>query len=186
MNYKIVLIGSSQGGLMALKSILENLKRDFNIPLVIVQHREMDSDITLKNLLETYSNRIVTEPEDKDEINRGFIYLAPAGYHLLINENHFELSADDPINFSKPSIDAAFKSAADSFQNRVIGIVLTGANNDGAFGMAAIKYYNGLTIVQDPDSAENRTMPDAAIGAVSIDKILPLNEISNFLNELNN
>lgn len=181
MKYEMVVIGTSLGGLEAVKAIIEKLPADFPLPIVIVQHREESADETLQLLLTDYGNLKVIEPEDKDEIKTGNIYLAPPGYHLLFEENHFSLSLDLPVNYARPSIDVLFESAADTFGNKVIGIILTGSSRDGATGLAAIKLKGGFAIVQDPSTAESAVLPKAAIALVPDAEILPLGEIASFL-----
>ncbi|MFY9153957.1 MAG: chemotaxis protein CheB, partial [Prolixibacteraceae bacterium] len=141
--YEIVIIGVSLGGLHAVKTIIEKIPDIFPLPIVIVQHRESKSDQTLQMLLANYGHLNVVEPEDKDKIMVGNIYLAPPDYHLLIEENHFSLSKDAPVNYSRPSIDVLFESAADTFGDKTIGIILTGSSTDGALGLAAIKNSGG-------------------------------------------
>lgn len=181
MNYEIIAIGVSMGGLKVLKGLLSVLPENFLLPVVIVQHRGMQSDNTLCAHLQRYSALPVTEVEDKMEILSGHIYLAPADYHLLVERDHFALSLDAPIAFARPSVDVLFESAADCYREKIIGVILTGLNSDGAEGLAAIKKYGGLAIVQDPATAENSSMPEAAISAVEADYILPLGEIGPLL-----
>ncbi len=202
MGYSIVVVGCSLGGLRALQTVLADLPADFPGTVVIVQHREAGSDETLVELLRQHSRLPVGEPEDKDPILPGRVYLAPPDYHLLIETTkrppdhpttrlpdhptmrlpgHFALSTDEPVNYARPSIDVLFESAADAYGERVIGVILTGANADGAQGLAAIKRRGGLTIVQDPATAEAPAMPEAAIAAAQVDAVLPLQEIGLFL-----
>ena len=121
---------------------------------------------------------VLTEPEDKEPLLPGRAYLAARDYHLLIANRHFALSTDHPIGFARPSIDVLFESAADEFQERAIGVILTGANRDGAHGLATLKSRGGLAIVEDPATAISREMPQAAIAQVKADWILPLDEIA--------
>ncbi|MBW4511588.1 MAG: chemotaxis protein CheB [Scytonematopsis contorta HA4267-MV1] len=181
MDFKIILIGTSFGGLSALKIMLGNIPVDLNQSIIIVQHRHKDSDTILKDILQQYGTLPVREVEDKDEILPGIVYLAPADYHLLIEPGHFALSCDEPVCFARPSIDVLFESAANVYGKQVIGIILTGANNDGAFGLQRVKAKGGFTIVQEPTTAECSIMPNAAISAVAVDWILPLLEIASRL-----
>ncbi|HKY05712.1 MAG TPA: chemotaxis protein CheB, partial [Blastocatellia bacterium] len=126
----------------------------------------------------------VVEVEDKQPIFPGKIYMAPANYHLLVEEGHFALSTEGPVQFARPSIDVLFESAADTYRNRVVAVLLSGSNSDGAQGMARVKENGGLAVVQDPATAESRVMPDAAIAATEVDWILPLSEIPLFLTKL--
>jgi two-component system chemotaxis response regulator CheB len=125
----------------------------------------------------------VTEPDDKEAIQSGHVYVAPSDYHLLIDDGRFALSTDPPVQHARPSIDVLFASAADAHANRTIGVILTGTNPDGAQGLAAIKQCGGLAVVQDPSTAEGQAMPAAAIDAGRIDHILPLRDIATLLVE---
>ena len=184
MGYEIVVIGASDGGLAALQAMLPELAPEFPLPVVIAQHRKRDGDDGLCEFLRRRSRLPLTEPNDKDAVEGGRIYLAPRDYHLLIERSIFALSTESPVGFARPSIDVLFESAAEAYQKRAIGVILTGANRDGARGLAKIKSFGGLTIVEDPQSAESRSMPDAAIASTTVDRILPLKEIAPFLNEL--
>lgn len=181
MRYNLIIIGASLGGLKAMITIIEKLPKDFPLPIVIIQHREKDSDETLATLLNEKSYIKVIEPDDKDELLSGKIYLAPPDYHLLFEENYISLSSDAHVNYSRPSIDVSFESAADIYGDKVIGIILTGANKDGAKGLQAIKKSGGFTIIQDPDTAEASVMPLAAIELTKADMVLPLDEIGEYL-----
>jgi two-component system chemotaxis response regulator CheB len=184
VGYEIVVIGASYGGLSALQAMLPELAPEFPLPVVIAQHRKRDGDDGLCEFLRRRSRLPLTEPNDKDAVEGGRIYLAPRDYHLLIERSIFALSTESPVGFARPSIDVLFESAAEAYQKRAIGVILTGANRDGARGLAKIKSFGGLTIVEDPQSAESRSMPDAAIASTTVDRILPLKEIAPFLNEL--
>ncbi len=182
--FEIVVVGSSTGGLQALQILLGGLSTVFPLPVVIVQHRGKNSDAELCEFLARDASLPVVEPDDKQEIIPGHIYLAPRDYHLLIENRNFALSTDRPVGFARPSIDVLFESAAHEFAERTIGVILTGANRDGARGLAAIKSRSGFTIVEDPESASRREMPDAAIALSTPDLILPLNEIAHQLFKL--
>lgn len=181
MRFEVTVVGTSLGGLHALEVILKGLPRSLPIAVAIAQHRHKDSDGELVNALQQYSLLPVVEAEDKQAIAPGRVYLAPANYHLLVEPGYFALSTEAPVSYARPSIDVLFESAADAYGERVVGVILTGANHDGAQGLTKIKAYGGLTIVQAPNSAFSRTMPDAAIAAVPTAKILPLPEIAPFL-----
>ncbi|WP_394822657.1 chemotaxis protein CheB [Pendulispora albinea] len=182
--HELIVVGTSWGGLHALSVLLSSLPRDFEIPLAIVQHRRHDSDDTLAQLLQAHTAMRVREAEDKEPIREGRVYIAPADYHLLVDGRALALSTDPPVRFSRPSIDVLFESAADSFQHRLIGIVLTGSNHDGARGLSRIKQRGGLTIVQNPASAESPTMPEGALALDCVDRILELDQIGSFLAQL--
>lgn len=182
--FGIVVIGSSKGGMTALQTLFAFVPVSFKLPIVVVQHREESSDETFVNILQPSSKLKVKEVSDKDKINSGVIYVAPAGYHLMIEEDHFALSTEEPVSYSRPSIDVLFESAAEEFGAKTIGVILTGLNNDGANGINLIKKAGGLTIVQDPKQAECSEMPEAAIKAVNVDYILTLEKIGKLLEAL--
>jgi two-component system chemotaxis response regulator CheB len=181
---EIVVVGASSGGLKAAQILLSGLDVAFTLPVVIVQHRGKDHESGLCEYLSRSSSLPVTEPEDKEGIRPGRVYLAPRDYHLLIDGPSFALSVDPPISYARPSIDVLFESAADQYKERAIGVILTGANQDGAHGLAAIKRQGGVTLVQDPRTAAHREMPDAAVARTTPDWILPLPEIAARLNVL--
>ncbi|PLZ92143.1 chemotaxis protein CheB [Fischerella thermalis] len=188
MKYQIIVIGTSLGGLEALQVILLGLPKTFPVPIAVVQHRHKDSDDTLRVLLQSYTNLVVKEAEDKEEILPGWVYLAPADYHLLIeskdktvSQPYFSLSTDVPITYARPSIDVLFETAADAYNQKVIGVLLTGANQDGVQGLAKIKARGGMSIVEEPESAFCSIMPAAAIAFGVADQILPLVDIASFL-----
>ena len=184
--FEIVVVGTSIGGLYALQTLLSGLPDGFPVPVVIAQHRGKDSEIALCDFLGRSSRLPISEPEDKEAILPGRAYLAPRDYHLLVENGGFALSTDPPVSFARPSIDMLFESAANEYQERAIGVVLTGANRDGARGLAAIKLRGGVTLVEDPASAACREMPDAAIAATEVDRILPLQDIASCLGHLGN
>ncbi len=146
-----------------------------------MQHRHQDSCNKLGDNLQQYTPLIVREVEDKEQILTGYVYLAPADYHLLVESGYFALSTDEPVSYVRPSIDVLFESAADVYGEQVIGVILTGANEDGKQGLKTIKLHFGIAIVQEPSTAECAVMPKAAITAVAIDWILPLEEIAKKL-----
>jgi two-component system chemotaxis response regulator CheB len=150
----MIAIGASWGGLQAVSTLLVGLSGDVDAAIVVAQHRGPTSS---------------------------HVYVAPADYHLLVEEGRFALSTDSRVQYARPSIDVLFESVAEVYRERAIGIVLTGANEDGAAGLAAIKESGGVAIVQDPATAERRTMPDAALAATAADAVLPLAEIPKFL-----
>ncbi len=181
----MIAIGASWGGLNAMSALLDGLATEVDPPIVLAQHRDPASlRGALERLLQRHVERPVREPDDKEPIERGHVYVAPADYHLLVEDGHFSLSTDARVQFARPSVDVLFESVAESYAERAIGIVLTGANADGARGLAAIKAAGGVAIVQEPASAARRTMPEAALAAAEADAILPVEEISRFLYEL--
>jgi two-component system chemotaxis response regulator CheB len=184
MAFEIVVIGASYGGLSALQVILPEFSPEFPLPVVIVQHRRSEVDGGLCEYLRKHSRMPLSEPNDKEVVEPGRVYLAPSDYHLLIERSIFTLSTESPVGYARPSIDVLFESAADVYHERIIGVILTGSNRDGARGLSRIKSLGGLALVQDPSGAESRAMPEAAIEATEVDRILPLSEIAPFLNRL--
>jgi two-component system chemotaxis response regulator CheB len=182
--YEIVVIGTSWGGLSALRELIAGLPAAFGLPLVIVQHRHRQSDHLLTTLLQDRTPLCVCEVEDKAPIAAGSVYVAPADYHLLIERGYFSLSTDDPVRFSRPSIDVTFQSAADTYGEHSVGVVLTGANADGANGLKRIVDRGGLAFVQLPATAESPTMPAAALQSVPTARVLTIEEISHALRAL--
>ena len=183
MTVELVVVGTSYGGLAALQVLLPALARDFPLPVVVVQHRGKDSD-NLCEFLRRHSVLPLSEPNDKEAIAPGRVYLAPRDYHLLIERDGFALSTEAPVGYARPSVNVLFESAADIYQEHTIGVILTGANTDGARGLAKIKSYGGMCVVEDPSSAASSGMPQAAIAATSVDAILPIREIAPYLNQL--
>jgi two-component system, chemotaxis family, protein-glutamate methylesterase/glutaminase len=180
--YEVIAVGASWGGLQAVGTLLEGIPREVEQPIVVAQHRSPESTRgVLESLLQHHIHRPVCEPHDKEPIEPCRVYIAPADYHLLVENGHFALSVDARVQFARPSIDVLFESIAARYREHAIGIVLTGANEDGAAGLAAIKRNGGVSIVQDPETATRRSMPDAAIAAAVADAILPLEEIGHFL-----
>lgn len=174
MTFELVAIGTSWGGLRATEILLSGLPKDFPLAIAIAQHRHPKAGELLSELLQKHSLLPVVETEDKQAIVPGHVYLAPADYHLLVEPGNFALSTEAPVLFARPSIDLLFESAADAYTHRAIGIILTGANQDGAKGLATLKKRGGIAIVQEPTEAESRSMPDAALAATPVDHILPL------------
>jgi two-component system chemotaxis response regulator CheB len=178
----MIVIGGSAGSMAALAQILPLLPHSFPLPLVIAQHLH---PLQNSSYLEYWSERCrlrIKEAADKAPIEAGTAYFAPPNYHLLIEDNRIlALSIDEKVNYSRPSIDVLFQSAADAYGARAAGVILTGANADGAFGLRAIKARGGLAIVQDPRTAEKAFMPKAALTATTVDHVLPLPEIGPFL-----
>jgi two-component system, chemotaxis family, protein-glutamate methylesterase/glutaminase len=180
--YELICVGASWGGLHAVGRVLSDLPGELDQPIVIAQHRHPDTvEQTLTELLQLRAARPVLGVEDKMPIESGHVYIAPPDYHLLVERGAFALSLDARVQFARPSIDVLLESAAYAYGPAVIGIILTGANEDGAAGLARIKERGGVAIVQDPAGAVRRAMPDAAIAATAADAILPLEEIGKFL-----
>ena len=180
--YDLVCIGASWGGLKAIGQVLADLPAEIDLPIAIAQHRHPDShEGALAELLQAQTDRPVLDVEDKMPIEPRRVYIAPPNYHLLVERGSFALSVDERIQFARPSIDVLFETAADAYGRGVIGIILTGANEDGAHGLARIKHVGGVALIQDPVGAARRTMPDAAIAATMADAILPVDAIGKFV-----
>jgi two-component system, chemotaxis family, protein-glutamate methylesterase/glutaminase len=182
VNYELIVIGASWGGLRAVGEILAALPADTDAAVVVAQHRRVDTvNGGLAGLLQLRATLPVADVDDKAPIQRGQVYLAPPDYHLLIEQGYFSLSKDEHVHYARPSIDVLFQSAADAYRERVIGVILTGANADGANGLAEVKRRGGVAVVQDPGTAERREMPAAALATTAADAVLPLSEIGPFL-----
>jgi two-component system chemotaxis response regulator CheB len=182
--FELIVIGCSLGGMRALQAVLGALPAKFPVPLAVVQHRHKASNEGLPMFLRKSTRLKVVDVDDKLWIKPGTVYLAPADYHLLVERGMFSLSVDDRVTHSRPSIDVLFESAADAYADKVVGVVLTGSNNDGARGVKRIKTRDGFVVAQDPKTAEAPEMPQAAIDAARVDRILPLERIGPFLVEL--
>lgn len=176
----MIAVGASWGGLKALRAIAHGLPAHFRVPIAFVQHRSKDS-AALRDLLQDCTSLIVCEVEDKQPIMGGYIYLAPPDYHLLVDGDAFSLSVDEPVRYSRPSIDVFFESVADRFGPEAVGVVLTGANDDGARGLSQIVARGGLALVQDPRTAESPIMPRAALRAVPTAQALALERMTPYL-----
>jgi len=179
--YEIVVVGTSWGGLSALSTVISGLPATFALPIVVVQHRSPDAPGFLAELLQTRTGLCVVEVDDKRPIAAGHVYVAPPNYHLLVDRGFFSLTTDSPVRYSRPSIDVTFVSAADEYGRRAIGVVLTGANEDGALGLKRIADRGGYAIVQDPDTAEGPMMPRAALRTVPTARVLRLDRIASQL-----
>lgn len=184
MSYELIVIGCSWGGLQALGEIFSHLPATFDVPIAVAQHRMAESGDGLARALEKGRKLKVLDAHDKEPIQKGRIYLAPPDYHLLVEPGSFALSIDEVVQYARPSVDVLFESAADAYADKVIGVILTGANEDGAAGLARIKDQGGFTVVQDPSTAIRREMPDAALAAVRPHRVLPLDQIGPLLIEL--
>jgi two-component system, chemotaxis family, protein-glutamate methylesterase/glutaminase len=180
VGYEIVVVGTSWGGLAAVREIVHALPADFGMATVIVQHRHRDSEM-LARVVQRYTALRVCEVDDKQPIEPGGIFLAPPNYHMLVERGYFALSVDAPVRYSRPSIDVTMSTAADAYGHRVVGVVLTGANADGAEGLRRIADGGGLPVVQTPESAEVSIMPAAALDAVPTARVFPLDKIAPFL-----
>ena len=183
MAHEMVVIGTSAGGLDAVCRLLRLLPADLRLSILVVQHRSPDSD-ALCDVLQDCSMLPVHDVIDKEPIVAGNVYLAPPDYHVLVEEDHFSLTVDEPVAYSRPSIDVSLESAADAWGQRLIGVVLTGANRDGAHGLRRVCDAGGLALVQSPATAEVDIMPAAASAAVPEAELLTLEELAERLIQL--
>ena len=180
-----VVIGASAGALDVLSNLLPGLPADYRLPILIVVHMPPDKTSLFAQLLRARCAIRVREAEDKEPIEPGVAYFAPPDYHLLVEQDkRLSLSDDEPVLFSRPSIDVLFESAADAYGDGLIGVVLTGANSDGANGLKAVVDAGGVAVVQNPGSAYAVAMPEAAIAACPNARVLPVNEIAAYLREV--
>ncbi|HEX6911012.1 MAG TPA: chemotaxis protein CheB [Longimicrobium sp.] len=173
--YRVVVVGASAGGLHALRTLVAGLPADFELPVVVVQHRAKESEL-LCELLQECSHLPVQEVVDKMDMGRG-VFVGPPDYHLLVDEGYFSLTTDEPVRYSRPSIDVMFESAVDTYGMDVVGVVLTGANADGSRGLRRVADAGGHAVVQEPDTAEVKVMPRFALKAVPDACVLPVEEI---------
>ena len=183
MAHELVVIGTSAGGLDAVCRLLRLLPSDLQLSILVVQHRSRDSE-ALCDILQDCSALPVHDVTDKEPITAGNVYLAPPDYHVLVEEDHFSLTVDEPVAYSRPSIDVALESAADSWGQRVVGVVLTGANRDGARGLRRIRDAGGVALVQTPATAEVDIMPAAAAAEVPEAELLTVEELAARLIEM--
>jgi two-component system, chemotaxis family, protein-glutamate methylesterase/glutaminase len=183
---KAVVIGTSAGGIEALDFLLPHLPSYCNVPVIVVQHISATSDSFYITLFDERCKLAVKEATSGESVMPGKIYFAPPNFHLGINEDFtFVLEQGPKINYSRPSIDYLFHSAANVYKKDLLGIILTGANNDGSEGLKKIKELGGLVFIQNPSHAHFPEMPLAAIRTVKPDAILTLNELAQKLMEIN-
>lgn len=183
--YDVVVMGASWGGLHALERIFGGLGSDFPTPIVVAQHRDPDADEDLlTGLLNRHTPLCVASVEDKSPLEPGTVLVAPPGYHVLLDDGSAELSVDEPVQFARPSIDVLFESAADAYGARAVGVLLTGANEDGAHGLSVVAARGGHTIVQDPATCVRAEMPRAALAAMEPDAVVALDDIAAELGRL--
>lgn len=184
-DYKAVAIGGSAGSFQGIIKILSHTPKDFSLPIIIAMHRLKHVRHGFVEVVSLKSHLKIVEPDDKEAIRKGIVYLAPANYHMSVElGNYFSLSTEEMVNSSRPSIDITLSSAAYVYRNKLIGILLSGANRDGGQGMKSIKDKGGLTIVQDPAECMIDTMPKAALSLTTIDYSLKVEQIIELINEL--
>lgn len=184
-SYKAVVIGGSAGSFQGVVKILAQLPKGFPLPIIMCLHRLKHVRNGFVEALSIKSVVQVTEPNDKETIKKGNVYLAPANYHMSVElGNHFALSTEEMLNNSRPSIDITLGTCAFAYKEKLIGILLSGANKDGALGMKYIHERGGLTIVQEPTECMIDTMPRSALTVTQIDHVLRIDEIVEFLKQL--
>ncbi len=182
---QIAVVGASWGGFQAVGDLLAALDERCTLAVAVAQHRSADARAdAYVRAIQTRSRLPVSEAGDKDPIEPGRVYVAPADYHLLVDEGSFALTLEGPVRFARPSIDVLFESAAESYGDRAVAVVLTGANDDGCRGALAIKEAGGRVYAQDPETAERREMPDGVIGSGAVDEVLAVPAIADRLNQL--
>lgn len=184
MSFEIIVLGTSTGGLRALRSVLGGLPGDLSVPMAVVQHRHARADDALLTVLQPSAALVLVEPDDKEPLRPGHVYFAPPDYHLLVTRDRCDLCSGAAVRFARPSVDVLFESAADAFGRGVLAVVLTGANSDGLDGARRIRQLGGTVIAQDLRSTEAPQMPGAVIDAGLADVVLPLEEIAPWLLDL--
>lgn len=182
MSYKAIIIGGSAGSFQVVTKIISSLPENYPLPVILCLHRLKHVRSGFVEALSIKSKMPIVEPNDKDPIKPGKIYLAPANYHLYVElGNKFALSTEEAVNHSRPSIDLSFFSAAYNYKRKLVGVILSGANKDGALGLKSVTDNGGLTIVQDPKECQVPTMTTASISATKVDHVLSTNKIIDFL-----
>lgn len=180
-----IVIGTSAGGVEALSLLLPALPKGLRAPVFIVVHMPRERPSRLASIFELKCPLPVREAQDKEPVEPGTVYLAPPDYHLLLDQGpRLALSTDEPVNYSRPAIDVLFESAADLYRERLLGMILTGGNQDGAAGLAAVQRGGGVTVVQEPQSAQVALMPASALQRIVPDHVLPLEGIADLLRRL--
>lgn len=185
MNYAAIAIGTSAGGIEALKAILKGIDKPLSVPIVIVQHLSPRHESYLPSILAQVTGHNVKEIEEKERLESGWIYIAPPNFHVLVEKDEtLSLTVEKRVCYARPSIDVMFETAADAYREKLIGVILTGANHDGALGMKRIKELGGYTIIQNPERAYSSEMPYAALGEIDPDAILDIEEIGAHISTL--
>ncbi|RYF23428.1 MAG: chemotaxis protein CheB [Flavobacteriales bacterium] len=184
-NKMALIIGGSAGSLDVLIKILPAIDVNIKFPIIIVVHRKQGADSILSDLLDSKTTLKVKELEEKENIVDGCIYVVPSDYHLLIEKDYtFSLDYSEKVNYSRPSIDVTFQSAADVYQNNLVCLLLSGSNADGVNGLIAVNKVGGIALVQDPSTAQVSYMPEQAILKAKIDKVLKIEEMAPYINSL--
>lgn len=182
---KALIIGGSAGSLEVLLKILPQLHTDLSFPIIIVVHRKQGTDFLLSDLLSAKTLLRVKEVEEKEKINASTIYIAPSDYHLLLEKDFtFSLDYSEKVNYSRPSIDVTFQSAAEVYTNKLACLLLSGSNADGVNGLKTVKNFGGIALAQDPSTASVSYMPEQAVLKVKIDAILKTEDMASYINSL--
>ncbi|MBN2669644.1 MAG: chemotaxis protein CheB [Bacteroidales bacterium] len=185
MSYKALIIGGSAGSFQVIVQLLSHLPENYPLPILLSLHRLKHVRNGFVEALSIKSKIKIIEPHDKEIIKAGVAYLAPANYHMLVDlDRRISLSIGPQVNHSRPSIDLSFQTAAESYRDKLVGVILSGANKDGAYGLKKVGDYGGFTIVQDPKEAQISTMPTSALNLFNPNKIFTVNQISDFINQL--
>ncbi|MFA6916403.1 MAG: chemotaxis protein CheB [Parachlamydiales bacterium] len=183
--FKAIVCGGSAGGFESLENIIKTLPKDFSLPIIVVLHVGQEGGKYFASLIKRFTSLAVREPVEKEYVVPGVIYIAPPGYHLLVEEDYtFSYSSEEKVCFSRPSIDVLFSSAAEAYREQLIGILLSGANTDGSEGIADIMNRKGITIVEDPQTAKFQLMPSSAIKRTPSTLILNSSEMSVKITQL--
>ena len=182
---KTVIIGGSAGSFQVITKILSSLPKNFPYPILLCLHRLKHVRSGFVEALSLKSNIKIIEPDDKTKIKPGIAYLAPSNYHMYVElGDRISLSTEDPVNHSRPSIDLSFITAAYAYRSKLVGIILSGANKDGAYGLKVVKENQGIAIVQDPKECQVRTMTESSLAMTKVDYVFSTLEIINFLKKL--
>lgn len=185
MHCEALVIGGSAGSLDVLLNVLPDLDVNLSFPIIIVVHRKHSPDSLLASLLSGKTKLIVKEADEKEKICAGSIYIAPSDYHLLVENGHtFSLDYSEKVNYSRPSIDVTFESAASVYKENLVCMLLSGSNSDGVNGLKAVKAFGGIAVIQDPKTAQVPYMPTQAAENVKIDYTLSIKDAAEFINLL--
>jgi len=184
-NCDALLIGGSAGSLDVLIKVLPSIAIDITFPIIIVLHRKKGTDSLLSDLLSSKTKLIVKEVEEKENILPRTIYIVPSDYHLLIEKDFtFSLDYSEKVNYSRPSIDVTFQSAAEVYKDKLVCLLLSGSNADGVNGLITVKEFGGEIVVQDPKTAQVDYMPGQAILRANVDEVLEIEQMADYINNL--
>ena len=182
---KLLLIGGSAGSLQVILSVLGAMGKGYSMPVLVILHRNHVFESSLEELLSSRTQLVIKEVEEKEPVVPGIVYLCPADYHVLVEQDHtFSLDYSERVNFSRPSIDVSFRSAADVYGAGLSALVLSGGNADGAEGMRYVQEKGGFTIVQDPKTAEVPYMPQQVLLRMTVDLVVPTDELPGLVRGL--